>query len=97
MGKRIYIYRSGGTDNCALAGTKNDPRLPSAPAPDCWRFWMQIGPLEAQSGRCGFDIRAAVYGISTQGYYLFTGSGALLRERPATISKLVSQDGRSNA
>jgi len=30
VGKRIYIYRSGATDNCALTGTKNDPRLPSA-------------------------------------------------------------------
>ena len=26
MGKRIYVYRSGATDNCALTGTKNDPR-----------------------------------------------------------------------
>jgi len=97
VGKRIYIYRSGATDNCALTGTKNDPRLPPAPVPDSWRFWMQIGPLQAQGGRCGFDVRAAVDGISTKGYYLFTGSSALLREPPSAISNLISQGGRSNA
>ena len=97
MGKRIYVYRSGSTDNCALTGTKNDPRLPYAPAPDNWRFWMQIGPLQAQGGRCGFDVRAAVHGIRTRGYYLFKGSGTLLGARPAVRSGLVSQGGRSHA
>ena len=82
MGKRIYIYRGGATDNWALTETKNDPRLPSASAPDNWRFWMQIGPLQAEGGRLGFDVRAAVHGIRTQGYYL---------------SGLVSQGGRSHA
>ena len=94
MGKRIYIYRSGATDNCALTGTKNDPRLPPAPVPDRWQFWMQIGPLQAQGGRCGFDVRAAVDGITTRGYYLFKGSSALLHECLSAISK---QGGRSNA
>ena len=97
MGKRIYVYRSGATDNCALTGTKNDPRLPSAPAPENWRFWMQIGPLQAQGGRFGFDVRAAVHGIRTQGYYLFKGSRTLLRERPVVTSRLASQGGRSHA
>jgi hypothetical protein len=90
VGKRIYVYRSGATDNCALTGTKNDPRLPSAHAPNNWRFWMQ-------GGRCGFDVRAAVHGIGTQGYYLFKGSRTLLRGRPAVTSRLVSQGGRSHA
>ena len=97
MGKRIYIYRGGATDNCALTETKNDPRLPPAPAPDNWRFWMQIGPLQAQGRRCGFDVRAAVHGIRTQGYYLFKGSRTLLRERSAVTSGLVSQGGGSHA
>ena len=97
MGKRIYVYRSGATDNCALTGTKNDPRLPSTSAPDNWRFWMQIGPLQAQGGRLGFDVRAAVHGIRKQGYYLFRGSSTLLRERPAVTSRLVPQGGRSHA
>lgn len=97
MGKRIYVYRSGATDTCALTGTKNDPRLPSASAPENWRFWMQIGPLQAQGGRLGFDVRAAVHGIRTQGYYLFRGSRTLLRERPGVTSRLVSQGGRSHA
>jgi hypothetical protein len=94
VGKRMYIYRSGATDNCALTATKNDPRLPPAPVPDNWQFWMQIGPLQAQDGRCGFDVRAAVDGITTKGYYLFKGSSALLHERLSAISKQV---GRSNA
>jgi hypothetical protein len=94
VGKRMYIYRSGATDNCALTATKNDPRLPPAPVPDNWQFWMQIGPLQAQGGRCGFDVRAAVDGITTKGYYLFKGSSALLHERQSAISK---QEGRSNA
>jgi hypothetical protein len=95
VGNRIYV--SGATDNCALTGTKNDPCLPSAAAPDYWRFSMQTGPLEAQGGRCGFDVRAAVHGIRTQGYYLFKGSRTLLRERLAVTSGLVSQGGKSRA
>jgi hypothetical protein len=97
VGKRIYVYRSGATDDCALTGIKNDPRLPSASAPDNWRFWMQIGPLQAQGGRFGFDVRAAVHGIRTRGYYLFKGSRTLLSERPAATSRVVSQGGRSHA
>lgn len=97
MGKRIYVYRSGATDTCALTGLKNDPRLPPAPTPYRWLFWMQIGPVQAQGGRYGFDVRAAVHGISTQGYYLFTGSSILLRERPAVASKPVSHGGGPHA
>jgi hypothetical protein len=78
MGKRIYIYRSGATDNCALTGVKDDPRLPPAAPPDCWRFWMQIGPHQAQDRRYGFDLRAAVEAIMANGCYLFRGSRELL-------------------
>jgi hypothetical protein len=39
---------------------------------------MQIGPLQAQGGRYGFDIRSALPAIAGGGYYLFTGSRALL-------------------
>lgn len=94
MGKRLYIYRSGATDNCALTGVKDDPRLPAAAPPDRWRFWMQIGPLQAQDRRYGFDIRAAVEAIAANGYYLFTGSRELLggcRPEPA------SKGGRADA
>jgi hypothetical protein len=87
VGKRIYIYRSGATDKCALTGIKDDPRLPPASVPDGWRFWMQIGPVQAQGGRCGFDVAAAVNGIRTKGYYLFLGSRALLHERPSARPK----------
>jgi hypothetical protein len=81
MGKRIYVYRHGDSDSCVLTAVKGDPRLPPADAPGYWRFWMQIGPQQAQNGRYGFDIRSAVSGLSTDGYYLFTGSPTLLRSR----------------
>jgi hypothetical protein len=97
MGKRIYIYRSGDTHSCALTGTKDDPRLPPAIAPDRWRFWMQIGPLQAQGKRYGFNIQAAVHGITTQGYHLFTGSQVLLGEPLATRSTSSSQGGSADA
>jgi len=86
VGKRIYIYRSGATDNFALTGAKGDPRLPPAIAPDCWRFWMQIGPLQAHDNLYGFGIEDAVNGISTKGYHLFTGSPVLLSERALASS-----------
>jgi hypothetical protein len=97
MGKRIYIYRSGDTHNCALTGTKDDPRLPPAIVPDSWRFWKQIGPLQAQGNRCGFGIQAAVHGITTEGYYLFTGSSELLSEPFAAMSAPSTQRGPADA
>lgn len=97
MGNRIYIYRSGKTDNCALTGVKDDPRLPPAPLPDGWRFWMQIGPLQAVDNRYGFAMEAAAQGITTSGYYLFTGSRALLDGRPSARSKPASQGGQPDA
>lgn len=96
MEKRIYIYRSGTTSNCALTAVKNDPRLPPLGAPDCWRLWMQIGPDQAQDGRYGFDIRAAVQAILADGYYLFTGSQALLCKRALASLKPASQGGQDD-
>jgi hypothetical protein len=97
MGKRIYIYRNGASDHCALTAVKDDPRLPPAAAPGCWRFWMQIGPHQAQKGRYGFDIRAAVHGLVTDGYYLFTGSRALLRRRRFPKLKPDPKTGQADA
>ena len=97
VGKRIYIYRSGATNHCALTGAKDDPRLPPAATSDRWRFWMQIGPIQAQGSRYGFGIQAAVHGITTNGYYLFTGSRALLGGRLSAPSKPPSQEGQANA
>src|SRR5262245_55971208 len=82
MGKRIFIYRSGDTSNCALTGSKDDPRLPPPAAPGDWLFWMQIGPLQSEHRGYGFDLSAAVKEISTNGYHLFTGSQKLLGKRP---------------
>jgi len=76
--ERFYIYRSGATDDCALTRAKDDPRLPPAAAPDRWRFWMQIGRLQAEDGRYGFTLQTAVDGIAAKGYFLFTGSRVLL-------------------
>jgi hypothetical protein len=92
--ERFYIYRSGVTDVCALTGAKDDPRLPPADAPDSWRFWMQIGRLQAEDDRYGFNMQAAVEEIAAKGYSLFTGSGKLLGGRLQTAP---SQGGISNA
>jgi hypothetical protein len=89
MAKRIYIYRSGATNDCALTAAKEDPRLPVAS--DRWRFWMQISPHQGQNGQYGFDIRAAVQAIITDGYYLFTGWRALLHRRPIARPKAAFQ------
>jgi hypothetical protein len=86
MYKRLYIYRVGATDRCALTAVKDEPRLPPVAAPDCWRLWMQISPPQKQHRRYGFDIRTAVQAIIGDGYYLFTGSKILLRERPLARS-----------
>ena len=82
MHRRAYIYRNGATDACALTAIKDASNLPLTSARECWRFWMQIGPLQAQGGRCGFDIRAALPAVAAGGYYLFTGAQALLGEPP---------------
>ena len=95
--QRFYVYRSGVTNACALTGAKDDPRLPPAVAPDSWRFWMQIGRLQAENDRYGFNIQAAVDEIAAKGYSLFTGTQKLLgRDAPAP-STSSSQGGISNA
>ncbi len=95
MPRRIYIYRSGTTDTCALTADRSDPRLPRGFG-DSWRLWMQIGPLQAQGDRYGFDIHAAVNAMIANGYYLFTGSAALLRA-PERTNRAPSDKRQSNA
>jgi hypothetical protein len=97
MGKRIYIYRSGDTSNCALTGAKDEPRLPPRAAPDGWHFWMQIGPLQPEHRGYGFDLWAAVKAIAANGYHVFTGSQALLRKRPHARPKPAVQEGQTDA
>ena len=95
--ERFFIYRSGVTDACALTGAKDDPRLPPAAAPDSWRFWMQIGRLQAEDSRYGFSMQAAVDDIAAKGYSLFTGSQKLLGARLVASSAPSSQGGTSGA
>lgn len=97
MGKRIYIYRSGATNNCALTGAKDDPRLPPPAGPDCWHFWMQIGPLQPEHRGYGFNLWPAVKEIAANGYHLFTGSETLLGKRPLARSKAAVLDGQTDA
>lgn len=97
MGRRIYIYRSGDTSNCALTGVKGDPRLPPPTAPDSWHFWMQIGPLQPEHRQYGFNVWAAVREITANGYHLFTGSQILLHKRPLARSNPGAQEGRTDA
>jgi hypothetical protein len=91
MVRRAYIFRNGVTDACALIAARDSASLPTTSPDDGWRFWMQIGPLQAQGGRYGFDIRSALPAIAGGGYYLFTGSPTLLGRSEAPRSK-----GRSN-
>jgi len=93
MGRRIYIYRSGATSDCALTGAKDDPRLPPPAASDRWHFWMQIGPLQPTHREYGFSLGAAVKEIATTGYHLFTGSQTLLCKHPLGRSKPAAQQG----
>jgi hypothetical protein len=95
MGKRIYIYRSGDTSNCALTGAKDDPRLP--PAPDPWHLWMQIGPLQPEHRGYGFNLWTAVKEITANGYHLFTGSQALLNKRPGVRPNPVVPERQTDA
>jgi hypothetical protein len=90
--ERFYVYRNGATDACALTRTKDDPRLPAAAAPDSWRFWMQIGRLQTENDRYGFNIQAAVDEIAAKGYSLFTGTHKLFG-RDASASSTPSPPG----
>jgi hypothetical protein len=97
MGRRIYIYRSGATSDCALTGAKGDPRLPPPAGPDRWHFWMQIGPLQPEHRDYGFNVWAAVKEITTNGYHLFTASQTLLRKRPLARLNAAAQEGQADA
>ena len=93
--RRLYIYRRGDTDQCAIMRIKDYASLPLGVA-DEWRFWMQIGPLQAQGGRCGFNIQAAIDDIVGKGYCLFRGSDKLLGRRIRKPSRAVGS-GRTKA
>jgi hypothetical protein len=95
--ERLYVYRSGETDACALTGAKDDSRLPPAVAPDRWRFWMQIGRLQTEGGRYGFNIETAASEIAANGYSLFTGSRKLLGGLDPAPSTPSPQGGTSDA
>ena len=79
--ERLYIYRRGATNACALTGEKGDPRLPAPLAPDRWQFWMQTSRHPIEEGLHGFAMETAVTQIDARGYYLFTGSASLLDGR----------------
>lgn len=79
--ERLYIYRRGTTNACALTGEKGDPRLPVPLAPDRWQFWMQTSRHSTEDGLHGFAMETAVTQIAARGYYLFTGSARLLATR----------------
>lgn len=97
MPQRIYIYRSGATNQCALTAVRSKPRLPPIPGPSAWQFWMQIGPLQAQGGRYGFEIHSAIQAIRTDGYHLFVGSASLLGGRVHATPSVSSAEEKSNA
>ena len=79
--QRLYIYRCGTTNACALIGEKGDPRLPAPLAPDRWQFWMQTGCHQTDNALYGFALETAQAQIAARGYYLFTGSTRLLETR----------------
>ena len=76
--QRLYIYRCGATNACALTSEKGASRLPAPLAFDRWKFWMQTSRHQTEDGRYGFNWEAAAAEITTKGYYLFTGSTKLL-------------------
>ena len=79
--ERLYIYRRGATNACALTGEKGDYRLPAPLAPDRWQFWMQTSRHPTENGLHGFAMETAATQIDARGYYLFTGSDRLLAIR----------------
>jgi hypothetical protein len=82
--QRLYIYRCGTTNACALTIEKGEPRLPAPLAPERWRFWMQTSPHQTDDDPddlYGFALETAMTQIAARGYYLFTGSSSLLETR----------------
>ena len=94
---RFYIYRVGATDACALTAIKGDPRLPATVAPDGWQFWMQVGRMQVEDSRYGFEIEAAVRDIAAKGYFLFAGSRKLLGKSVTPSSAPATAGGTSDA
>ena len=84
--QRLYIYRCGTTNACALTGEKGDSRLPAPLAPDRWQFWMQTSRHQTEDRLHGFALETAVTQIAAKGDYLFTGSIRLLDARVVTRS-----------
>jgi hypothetical protein len=78
MPRRLYIYRNGASGYCAVTAKKKDVNLPATAGANEWRFWMQIGPVQAQNGRLGFDVSTAITALVRDGFHLFTGSSTLL-------------------
>jgi hypothetical protein len=81
--QRLYIYRLGATNACALTGEKGDSRLPAPLAPDRWQFWMQTSRHQTEDCLYGFAEEPAVTQIAAKGFCLFTGSIRLLDARVA--------------
>jgi hypothetical protein len=54
--ERLYIYRRGATNACALTDEKGDSHLPAPVAPDRWQFWMQTSRHPTEDGLHGFAI-----------------------------------------
>ena len=79
--QRLYIYRCGTTNACALTGEKGEPRLPAPLAPERWQFWMQTSRHQTDNALYGFALETAMTQITARGYYLFTGSSRLLETR----------------
>ena len=79
--QRLYIYRCGTTNACALTGEKGEPRLPAPLAPEHWQFWMQTSRDQTDDALYGFAQEIAMTQIAARGYYLFTGSSRLLETR----------------
>ena len=75
MPRRLYIYREGTTARCAATRDKDAANLPES---SNWRFWMQVGAVQARNGQLGFDVRTAIEEIQREGFHLFTGSAGLL-------------------
>jgi hypothetical protein len=79
--ERLYIYRCGTTNACALTAEKGDSRLPAPLAAGHRQFWMQTSRHQTEDRLDGFALETAQTQIAARGYYLFTGSTKLLANR----------------
>lgn len=78
--QRLYIYRWGATNACALTCEKGDSRLPVPQAPGRWQFWMQTSRHQTENHLYGFAEEPAMAQIAAKGFCLFTGSIRLLHD-----------------